>query len=79
MTNCALLCLSPSLRKLWPEKTNSQWFLYFVLLEHLLLGLKQVLHFAIPDKPEWVRVALARVNFLSKQALKRQVNNIRYQ
>ncbi|KAL1123938.1 hypothetical protein AAG570_001708 [Ranatra chinensis] len=73
ITNCALLCFLPSLKNKSPDTDPTKWFLGFVLLEHALLGLKQVLHYAIPDKPEWVRIALARSNHLSKQALKRQV------
>ncbi|KAK9510462.1 hypothetical protein O3M35_005246 [Rhynocoris fuscipes] len=73
MTNCALLCLSPSLRSVAPDLSPVAWVLCFVFLEHLLMGLRQVLHYAIPDKPEWVRVALARNNFQSKQALKLQI------
>uniref|UniRef100_T1HEM8 Anoctamin n=1 Tax=Rhodnius prolixus TaxID=13249 RepID=T1HEM8_RHOPR len=70
MTNCALLCLSPPLRSVAPELSPVAWVMCFVFLEHLLMGLRQVLHYAIPDKPEWVRVALAKGNYQSKQALK---------
>jgi len=72
MTNCGLLCLSPDLRSVAPDLDPTKWILIFVLLEHLLLGLRQVLHYAIPDKPEWVRMALAKRNYQSKQALKIQ-------
>lgn len=53
----------------------TEWILLFVLLEHFLLGLRYLLHIAIADKPEWVRVALAKRNYESKQALKHEVNN----
>jgi len=43
-------------------------------LEHALLGIRYLLHQAIPDKPEWVRVALATLNHQSKEALKREVS-----
>lgn len=49
------------------------WYLLFVLLEHFLLGIRYVLHKGIPDRPEWVRVQLAKSNFESKQALKHEV------
>lgn len=75
MTNCALLCLSPPLRSVAPELSPVAWVMCFVFLEHLLMGLRQVLHYAIPDKPEWVRVALAKGNYQSKQALKFQVKD----
>lgn len=72
LTNCALLSLNPSLRSLAPDLAPAAWYLSFVVLEHLLLGVRQILHFAIPDKPEWVRVALAKGNYKAKQALKLQ-------
>ncbi|CAA9995486.1 unnamed protein product, partial [Nesidiocoris tenuis] len=72
MTNCALLSTSPSLRAHAPDMSSTKWYLMFVLLEHLLLAARQILHYAIPDKPEWVRVALAKGNYKAKQALKQQ-------
>jgi anoctamin-10 len=73
MTNCGLLCMSPQLRRLAPSLTSVEWVLLFVLLEHVLLGIRHILHVVIPDRPEWVRVALARINHQSKQALKNEV------
>ncbi|XP_039279552.1 anoctamin-10 isoform X2 [Nilaparvata lugens] len=70
LTNCGLLCLQPSLRALAPDMSPVEWVLLFVALEHVLLGTRQVLHYAIPDKPDWVRIQLARINYQSKQALK---------
>ncbi|XP_014249776.1 anoctamin-10 [Cimex lectularius] len=72
MTNCLLLSLSPALRDAAPSFSETSWFLNFVILEHILLALRQILHYAIPDKPEWVKIALAKGNYLSKQALKMQ-------
>jgi anoctamin-10 len=73
MTNCGLLCMSPQLRRLAPSLTSVEWVLLFVVLEHMLLAIRHVLHLVIPDRPEWVRVALARINHQSKQALKNEV------
>ncbi|XP_063918070.1 anoctamin-10 isoform X2 [Zophobas morio] len=70
MTNCGLLCLSPELKRSAPEMGQVEWVLLFVLLEHALLGIRYLMHITISDKPEWVRVALARRNYESKQALK---------
>lgn len=74
MTNCGLLCLSPKVRRQAPDIGLAEWILLFVFLEHLLIGLRYLLHITIPDKPEWVRVALARRNYESKQALKFEVS-----
>lgn len=73
MTNCGLLCMSPQLRRLAPSLTSVEWLLLFVVLEHVLLAIRHVLHLVIPDRPEWVRVAVARINHQSKQALKNEV------
>lgn len=73
LTNCGLLCLSPKMRRQAPGIGQVEWILLFVFLEHFLIGLRYLLHITIPDKPEWVRVALARRNYESKQALKYEV------
>lgn len=74
MTNCGLLCLSPQMRRQGPQVGQGEWILMFVFLEHFLLGLRYLLHITIPEKPEWVRIALARKNYESKQALKFEVS-----
>lgn len=74
MTNCGLLCLSPELKRTAPEVGPIEWVLFFVFLEHVLLGIRYLLHIMISDKPEWVRVALAKKNYESKQALKFEVS-----
>ncbi|XP_054284644.1 anoctamin-10 isoform X2 [Macrosteles quadrilineatus] len=72
MTNCGFLYLSPAMKSVAPEASPSEWVLIFVALEHVLLATRQILHLAIPDKPEWVRLALARHQYQSKLALKKQ-------
>lgn len=76
MTNCGLLCLNPHLRKHAPSMSELEWVLMFVLLEHVLIGVRYLLHIAIPEKPEWVRVALAKKNYESRQALKFEVSQL---
>lgn len=46
----------------------------FVLMEHFLLCVTWLIHKAIPDRPSWVRIALAKADFKSQGALKREVN-----
>lgn len=53
--------------------SGEMWVLWFVALEHILLGLRFLLHKAIPDRPEWVRIELARKMYESKKALKNEV------
>ncbi|CAL4122652.1 unnamed protein product, partial [Meganyctiphanes norvegica] len=65
-TNCALLCLSPTMQSLTTYTTSTQsslgspqygneWILLFVLLEHFILGVKFAFSYIIPDQPKWVR------------------------
>lgn len=70
LTNCALMFISFHQRKDAYFYDQVQWILMFVALEHCLLGLRYLIHIAIQDKPEWVRIALAKRNHASKQALK---------
>lgn len=76
MTNCGLLALSPQMKASGENFSPDTWILMFVVLEHILLGIRYVLHKGIPDKPEWVRVQLAKKNFESRQALKHEVIHI---
>jgi anoctamin-10 len=45
----------------------------FVTLEHFLLLLAWVIHKVIPDRPSSIRIALAKADYESKLALKREV------
>jgi anoctamin-10 len=73
MTNCGLLCLSPELRELAPTLRPSEWLLLFVVIEHCLLGLTLALRQLIPDVPYGVKMAMARLEYQSRQALKNEV------
>ncbi|KRT79905.1 hypothetical protein AMK59_6707 [Oryctes borbonicus] len=70
LTNCGLLCLSPQMRRAGPDVGQIEWILMFVFLEHILIGIRYILHITIPERPEWVRIALAKRNHDSKKALK---------
>lgn len=71
VTNCGVLYLSsPQISIRGVMLKDMEWLMVFVFLEHILLGIRFLLHITISDKPEWVRVALARRNYESKQALK---------
>lgn len=48
----------------------------FVVVEHLLLAIAWAINKAIPDRPWWVRVALAKADYESRQAVKREVARI---
>lgn len=74
VTNCGILYLTPSIREKGSHLSQTEWLFLFIVLEHLLLGIRYVLHISIGDKPEWVRVALAKQNYESRQALKHEVS-----
>lgn len=78
VTNCGLIAINLKNKSDTKIEMNVQWILFFVFLEHLLLLIQYIIHLVIPDKPEWVRVALARRNYESKQALKHEVNQINF-
>lgn len=75
MTNCALLCLSDDLRSLAPTMSSAEWFMLFVLIEHILIACTLALRQLIPDMPTWVKMAMAKLEYQSRQALKNEVCN----
>ncbi|XP_059246679.1 anoctamin-10 isoform X3 [Mustela nigripes] len=71
VTNCALIGMSPQVNALFPE-SKLDLILIVVAVEHALLALKFILAFAIPDKPRHIQMKLAKLEFESLEALKRQ-------
>ncbi|KAI0217279.1 Anoctamin-10 [Lamellibrachia satsuma] len=72
ITNTALVALSPAVQLNMSCMGEISTVLLFVLAEHALLLLKLVLAYLIPDEPRWVRTALDRVEYQSKQAWQKQ-------
>lgn len=72
MTNCALVACSPHIKSWLPDQEEVDILMWFVLAEHVILVLKLLIAVAIPDQPGWIRVALKRVEFESKQIWKEQ-------
>nr|XP_029727408.1 anoctamin-10 isoform X2 [Aedes albopictus]XP_029727409.1 anoctamin-10 isoform X2 [Aedes albopictus]XP_029727410.1 anoctamin-10 isoform X2 [Aedes albopictus]XP_029727411.1 anoctamin-10 isoform X2 [Aedes albopictus]XP_029727412.1 anoctamin-10 isoform X2 [Aedes albopictus]XP_029727413.1 anoctamin-10 isoform X2 [Aedes albopictus] len=72
MTNCGILYLSPQMRELATNVSSEAYAISFLVIEHVLLGLTWFIYKAIPDTPLWVRVALAKADYESRQALKRE-------
>ena len=44
----------------WPEFTTLEVFFVVVLLEHVLIALKLMIDYLVPDVPASVRISLAR-------------------
>ncbi|CAL8113453.1 unnamed protein product [Orchesella dallaii] len=72
MTNCALLCLSDDLRSLAPSLSPAEWLLLFVCIEHILIAVTLALRQLIPDTPYFVKMAMAKLEYQSRQALKNE-------
>ncbi|XP_011199777.1 anoctamin-8 isoform X1 [Bactrocera dorsalis] len=71
LSNCGLLYLQPNVKgffsKLFPQMPD----ITFILFEHLLLGLKFVIHKVIHERPRWVRIALLKADYESDEAYKK--------
>ncbi|XP_008119479.1 anoctamin-10 isoform X1 [Anolis carolinensis] len=70
-TNCALIGMSPQVNALFPD-SKIELVLIVVLAEHLALALKFLMSYGIADKPQDIRIKLARLEFESLEALKQQ-------
>lgn len=73
VTNCGILYLQPEIREYSATKSREEILLAFVIAEHLLLGIAWILNKAIPERPWSIRVALAKADYESRQAVKREV------
>ncbi|XP_077158820.1 anoctamin-10 isoform X2 [Paroedura picta] len=71
VTNCVLIGMSPQVNALFPT-SKAELILIVVLAEHLILAIKFIMAFAIPDKPQDIRIKLGRLEFESLEALKQQ-------
>ncbi|KAK2918217.1 anoctamin-10 [Channa argus] len=74
VSNCWLLLLSPQLQEVYQESKMSSVniLVLAVLVEHVLIVVKVILAFLIPDEPDWVRIKRERIEYTSMQALKHQ-------
>ncbi|KAM4619415.1 anoctamin-10 isoform 2-T3 [Polymixia lowei] len=75
ISNCWLLLLSPRLQEFFQESkiSSRNILLLAVLVEHVLIMIKMVLAFLIPDEPDWVRIKREQIEFRSMQALGQQL------
>lgn len=74
VTNCGIILLTPQIKELGPSLTDAQWVVVLIVMEHGLFIVTWFIHKAIPDCPHWIRVALAKADYESRQALKREVS-----
>ncbi|XP_025901334.1 anoctamin-10 isoform X2 [Nothoprocta perdicaria] len=71
VTNCILIGMSPQVNALFPD-SKMDLILTVAFVEHMLLAMKFVMAFVIPDKPRDIQIKLARLEFESLEALKQQ-------
>uniref|UniRef100_A0A803W3Y0 Anoctamin n=1 Tax=Ficedula albicollis TaxID=59894 RepID=A0A803W3Y0_FICAL len=71
VTNCILIGMSPEVDALFPD-SKMDLVLTVALVEHLLLAIKFIMAFVIPDKPREIQMKLAKLEFESLEALKQQ-------
>uniref|UniRef100_A0A8C8HXL1 Anoctamin n=1 Tax=Oncorhynchus tshawytscha TaxID=74940 RepID=A0A8C8HXL1_ONCTS len=78
MSNCWLLLLSPRVQEFCLEGgiSGKNILLVAILVEHVLILVKMILAFMIPDEPDWVRIKREQIEFNSMQALGKQVRMI---
>ncbi|XP_078073040.1 anoctamin-10 [Mustelus asterias] len=69
ITNCALIGISPQVQGIF-QQSGVELVLLIVGIEHILLGLKFILAFAISDVPMEIRNKIAKLEFESLEALK---------
>lgn len=74
MSNCWLLLLSPRIQEFCMEGgvSSRNMMVMAILVEHILILIKMVLAFMIPDEPDWIRVKKEQIEFNSMQALRQQ-------
>lgn len=83
LTNTALIGLSsPVHDKLVPRYGEAYVIFAFVVLEHVILGIKAVVSFCIPDAPKEVLFAIAKTNYENRMAWqderKRKTSSTKY-
>ncbi|XP_065335769.1 anoctamin-8 isoform X2 [Cloeon dipterum] len=71
LVNCALIGLSGQVHRMFPEMSTTQTILLIVILEHVMLTLRFVISYAIPDLPSWVATEMAKVEFSRREACRR--------
>ncbi|RXN21927.1 anoctamin-10-like protein [Labeo rohita] len=74
MSNCWLLLLSPRVKEFTQDAglSSSKVLVIVVIVEHVLIMVKMILAFMIPDEPDWVRIKREQIEYHSMQALKKQ-------
>ncbi|XP_066505745.1 anoctamin-10 [Hoplias malabaricus] len=74
VSNCWLLLLAPRTKALTQEAglSPAAVLVYAVIVEHVLIIVKLILAFMIPDEPDWVRIQREKIEYRSMKAASQQ-------
>ncbi|KAK3097735.1 hypothetical protein FSP39_012604 [Pinctada imbricata] len=70
VVNCALIGVFGQIQRMFPMATTAVVICIIVSFEHIILALKFLIAYAIPDVPESVATQKARLEFLRREAFK---------
>lgn len=72
IVNCVLIAQSGLAKRFWPDLSWGGHILIVVVIEHVFFLLKFIIAQAIPDIPAWVRLEMSKVEFLRREAFRRE-------
>ncbi|KAI4893379.1 hypothetical protein NFI96_022497 [Prochilodus magdalenae] len=74
VSNCWLLLLAPRIKALTLDTglSPATVLVYAVIVEHVLITVKFILAFMIPDEPDWVRIKREQIEYRSMKAVSQQ-------
>lgn len=75
LVNCALIGLSGQVHRMFPEMSTTQTILLIVALEHIMLILRFLISYSIPDLPDWVATEMAKREFARREAVRKFSNS----
>lgn len=70
VVNCYLIGQCGQLQRLFPWLSPEAAIVSVVVLEHLALLVKYLIHAAIPDIPGWVAEEMAKLEYQRREAFK---------
>ncbi|CAI9716845.1 Hypothetical predicted protein [Octopus vulgaris] len=71
IVNCALIGVFGHMTRIVPGLDSTSYLFLIIVLEHIILGVKMWIAYAIPDIPQWVATEMSRLDFLRREAFKK--------
>ncbi|TMS39388.1 hypothetical protein L596_005923 [Steinernema carpocapsae] len=72
LVNCALIGQSGLIQRVLPDLSLTGQVLLVVILEHIILVAKYMLHVVIPDIPRWVRIEMDKIEYWRREVFKKE-------